>query len=200
MTPRVAKATLRAYEEDQQFAARTYVAIAADNLDPCDLRLRDGDQGVRDLVAARTPLFEFVLRSSLAELDLRTAEGRAPGSEPWRPVIAGMKDATLRPEYARQVAGWLGTDTDQVMQAVSALKPARRGLVPPPAAAVRARAQRTASNSRRSRSCCNIRNRSPTGSSRWTPTASPTPTYGRCTQSSLPPGPRRTDRVAHGHC
>lgn len=121
------KAALRAYEEDQQFAARTYVAIAADNLDPCDLRLRDGDQGVRDLVAARTPLFEFVLRSSLAELDLRTAEGRAAGVRAVAPVIAGMKDATLRPEYARQVAGWLGTDTDQVMQAVSALKPARPG-------------------------------------------------------------------------
>ncbi|MFN8125641.1 MAG: DNA primase [Candidatus Nanopelagicales bacterium] len=126
------KAALRAYEEDQQFAARTYVAIAADNLDPCDLRLRDGDQGVRDLVSARTPLFEFVLRSTLADLDLRTAEGRAAGVRAVAPVIAGLKDATLRPEYARQVAGWLGTDTDQVMAAVGARGPTRGALRPAP--------------------------------------------------------------------
>ncbi len=112
------KAALRAYDEDQQFAARTYVAVAADGLDPCDLRLRDGDEAVRDLVATRTPLFEFVLRSSLTDLDLRTAEGRAAGVRAVAPVIAGLKDPTLRPEYARQVAGWLGTDTDQVMRAV----------------------------------------------------------------------------------
>lgn len=119
------KAALRAYDEDQQFAARTYVAIAADGLDPCDLRLQRGDQAVRDLVADRSPLFEFVLRTSLADLDLRTAEGRAAGLRAAAPVIAGLKDPTLRPEYARQVAGWLGTDTEQVMRQV-AIVPGRQ--------------------------------------------------------------------------
>ncbi len=112
------KAALRAYEEDQQFAAKTFVAVAADGLDPCDLRLRDGDEAVRALVADRTPLFEFVLRAALTDLDLRTAEGRAAGLRAVAPVIGGLKDPTLRPEYARQVAGWIGTDTDQVMREV----------------------------------------------------------------------------------
>ena len=119
------KAALRAYEEDQQFAARTFVAVAADGLDPCDLRLRGGDQAVLDLVADRTPLFEFVLRAALVDLDLRTAEGRAAGVRAVAPILGGLKDPTLRPEYARQVAGWLGTDTDQVMRAVR-----QQGVVP----------------------------------------------------------------------
>lgn len=115
------RAALRAYDEDQQFAARTYVAIAGDGLDPCDLRLRRGDEAVRELVAERRPLFEFVLRTSLADLDLRTAEGRAAGMRAAAPIVAGLKDPTLRPEYARQVAGWLGTDTEQVMRQVAAV-------------------------------------------------------------------------------
>lgn len=112
------KAALRAYEEDQQFASRTYVAIARDGLDPCDLRLKDGDEAVRDLVAGRVPLFEFVLRAGLADLDLRTAEGRATGLRNVAGVLAGLRDATLRSEYSRQVAGWLGTDPADVQRQV----------------------------------------------------------------------------------
>jgi DNA primase len=112
------KAALRAYEEDQQFASQTFVAIARDGLDPCDLRLQYGDQAVRDLVESRVPLFEFVLRSALADLDLRTAEGRAVGLRAVSPIIASLKDPTLRPEYARQVGGWLGVDGQQVMAEV----------------------------------------------------------------------------------
>ena len=46
-------------------------------MDPCDLRLASGDGApVRDLVARRTPLFEFAIRTALAEHDLDNAEGR----------------------------------------------------------------------------------------------------------------------------
>jgi len=37
------KAALRAFEDDQKFAAETYIAIAPDNMDPCELRLAKGD-------------------------------------------------------------------------------------------------------------------------------------------------------------
>lgn len=49
------KAALRAFEDDQKFAAETYIAIAPDNMDPCDLRLAKGDEAVADLVEPRTP-------------------------------------------------------------------------------------------------------------------------------------------------
>ncbi len=112
------KAALRAYEEDQSFAGMTYVAVARDGLDPCDLRLQGGDEAVRALIEARAPLFEFVLRSTIADLDLRTAEGRAAALRGVAPVLAGIKDPTLRPEYARQVAGWLGVDAAAVLRAL----------------------------------------------------------------------------------
>ncbi len=36
------KAALRAFEDDQKFAAETYIAIAPDGMDPCELRLARG--------------------------------------------------------------------------------------------------------------------------------------------------------------
>lgn len=38
------KAATRAFAEEQRFAAQTFVAIAPDGLDPCDLRLKKGTQ------------------------------------------------------------------------------------------------------------------------------------------------------------
>ncbi len=66
------KAALRAFEDDQKFAAETYIAIAPDGMDPCDLRLVKGDDSVRDLVEPRTPLFEFALRQIVGRYDLET--------------------------------------------------------------------------------------------------------------------------------
>lgn len=114
------KAALRAYEEDQQFAGGTYVAIARDGLDPCDLRLRDGDEAVRELVVSRSPLFEFVLRDSIEGLNLGTAEGRSGALRAAAPILAGIKDELLRQEYDRQVAGWLGVEPAEVRAAAGA--------------------------------------------------------------------------------
>ncbi|MGH3466178.1 MAG: DNA primase, partial [Thermocrispum sp.] len=52
------KAALKAFEGDQTFAGQTYIAVAPDGMDPCELRLAKGDAAVRDLVARRIPLFE----------------------------------------------------------------------------------------------------------------------------------------------
>ena len=70
------KAALRAFEDDQKFVASTYVAVEPNGLDPCELRQASGDAAVRQLIASRTPMFEFAIRSSLGEFDLDTAEGR----------------------------------------------------------------------------------------------------------------------------
>lgn len=112
------KAALRAYSEDQAFAARTSVAIAEDGLDPCDLRLQSGDSAIRELIESRQPLFEFVLQSKVSGIDLRSAEGRAAGIRAVAPILAGLKDRTLQPEYSRQVSGWLGVEPERVMSEV----------------------------------------------------------------------------------
>jgi DNA primase len=65
---------------------------------------------LRDLVARRTPLFEFAIRTALAEYDLDSAESRVTALRRCVPMVAQIKDPTLRDEYARQLAGWVGWD------------------------------------------------------------------------------------------
>ncbi|HHW84168.1 MAG TPA: DNA primase, partial [Actinomycetales bacterium] len=43
------KAALKAFDEDQRFAVQTFVAVARDGLDPCDLRLQRGDGALVEL-------------------------------------------------------------------------------------------------------------------------------------------------------
>jgi len=119
------KAALRAFGEDQTFAAQTFVAVEPSGMDPCELRLARGPEAVHALVSGRQPLFAFVLRSTLDAYDLGTAEGRVAALRAAAPVVAGIRDAALRPEYTRQLAGWLGMeDLSTVQRAVDA---ARRG-------------------------------------------------------------------------
>ena len=114
------KAALRAYGEDQNFAAQTFVAVAPGGQDPCDLRLSQGDQAIVDLVNSRIPLFEFAIRSVLSQMDLRSAEGRVQGLRASAGIVAHIKDRALRAEYTRQLAGWLGMDIPTVEQAIRA--------------------------------------------------------------------------------
>ena len=119
------KAALRAYGEDQRFAAQTFVAVEPHGLDPCDLRLEEGAEGIPRLLERRKPLFEFVIRTSLSHVDLETAEGRVRGLRTAAPVVAGIRDRALRREYARRLAGWLGLPEPEVLAAVRAAE--RRG-------------------------------------------------------------------------
>ena len=113
------KAALRAFEDDQRFVAQTFVAVADDGMDPCELRQRRGPEAVRRLVEARQPLFEFAIRSTIAQVDLETAEGQVHALRAAAPVVARIKDPALRPEYARRLAGWLGMEVETVTRAVS---------------------------------------------------------------------------------
>ena len=124
-------AALKAFAGEQNLAGQSFVAVADDGMDPCDLRLAAGDTALRDLVARRTPLFEFAIRTALAEHDLDSAEGRVAALRRCVPMVAQIKDPTLRDEYARQLAGWVGwADVAQVLGRVrpeAGRKPGSRG-------------------------------------------------------------------------
>ncbi|CQD21678.1 DNA primase [Mycolicibacterium conceptionense] len=93
-------AAVKAFEGEQNLSGQSFVAVAPDGMDPCDLRLRSGDGAVRDLVARRTPLFEFVIRSALAEHDLDSAEAEWPrcgAACRWRPGSKTRRCATNTP-------------------------------------------------------------------------------------------------------
>ena len=104
------KAALKAFDDEQRFSAQTFIAIAPDGMDPCELREAKGDAAVRDLVARRQPLFTFAVRTLLGAHDLDTAEGRVAALRRTVPLVAQIKNASLRDEYARQLAGWVGWD------------------------------------------------------------------------------------------
>jgi DNA primase len=125
------KAALRAFEDDQKFVARTFIAVSPDNMDPCDLRLAKGDVAVRDLVARREPLIAFAVRSHLSRYDLNTAEGRVEALRATAPLVAKIKDRELRPEYARKLAGDLGMEVEAVTRAVASAS-GRGSASPPP--------------------------------------------------------------------
>ncbi|MET7379224.1 DNA primase [Streptomyces sp. NPDC005526] len=116
------KAALRAFEDDQKFAAETYIAIAPDGMDPCELRLAKGDEAVADLAEPRTPLFEFALRQIVARYDLDTPAGRAAALDEAAPIVARIKNSGAQHEVAVQLAGMLGIlDTQFVVKRVAQL-------------------------------------------------------------------------------
>ena len=103
-------AAVKAFEGEQNLAGQSFVAVADDGMDPCDLRLKSGDAALRDLVARRTPLFEFAIRTALAEHDLDSAEGRVVGAAPLR-ADGGQDqglDAARRVRPAARRLGRLG--------------------------------------------------------------------------------------------
>ena len=112
------KAALRAFDDDQKFVSQTFVAVEERGLDPCDLRIKDGDGAVRDLIARRVPLFEFAIKSKLKLFNLTSAEGRVSALKECAPLIMKIRDKALRPEYVRALAGWIGIDIELVREAV----------------------------------------------------------------------------------
>lgn len=112
------KAALRAFDDDQKFVTQTFVAVEPNGFDPCELRQKSGDGAVRDLIARRVPLFEFAIRTQLKNFDLAIPEGRVAALNSTAPLIGKIRDASLRPEYVRTLAGWLGMDVDVVTSAV----------------------------------------------------------------------------------
>lgn len=113
------KAAMRAFEGEQKFTGQSFVSVAPDGMDPCDLRLERGDAAVRDLVADRIPMFEFVIRSVISDFSIDTAEGRLQALRRAVPVVAQIRDQPLQREYARRLAGWVGwPDPEEVLQQV----------------------------------------------------------------------------------
>jgi DNA primase len=115
------QAAMKAFDSDQNVAGKSFVAVAADGMDPCDLRIKHGDGALRDLVARRVPMLEFAIRGLLPdnkELD-DNPQARVDGLRRAVPMVARIRDVALRDEYARRLAGWVGwEDVAQVVNRV----------------------------------------------------------------------------------
>ena len=121
------RAALRAFGMEERFVTQTFVAVQADGLDPCDLRQKEGDAAVRDLVASRLPLYEFAVRAALSDYDLDSAEGRIAALDAAARIVARIKDHALRKVYAVKLDRWLGLmDEDLVLRRVGEHLPGAR--------------------------------------------------------------------------
>ncbi len=113
------QAAMRAFSEDQRWASQSFVSVAGSGQDPNDLRLSDGDGAVRALIEDAVPMFEFAVRTTVDRYDLDHAEGRVQAMRAAAPIIASIRDRSLRPEYTRTVAGWLGVEVEQLSAEVA---------------------------------------------------------------------------------
>jgi DNA primase len=111
-------AALKVFAGDQNFVTQTYVAIEPSGLDPCDLRLQRGEAAVRELVARRVPLYRFVMSNVLKQHDLDRADGRLAALRSAAPLVASIRDSALVSGYARELAGLLGMDVEEVRSVV----------------------------------------------------------------------------------
>lgn len=108
------RAAMKAFEGDQQFAAQTYVAVEPRGMDPCDLRIADGDAGVRALVDARIPLYRFVLENVLLRYDLDRADQRVDAVREAVGLATSIRDKSKVEEFLREISTRVGVDVDQV--------------------------------------------------------------------------------------
>lgn len=113
-------AAMRAFQGEQKFSGQSFVSVAPDGMDPCDVRLARGDAALRELVADRVPMFEFVVRSTIKQYDLGSSEGRLQALRRAVPIVAAVRDRSLRNQYARHLSGWVGwMQTDEVVEMVN---------------------------------------------------------------------------------
>ncbi len=108
------KAAMKVLESDQVFASQTYVAVAPEGMDPCDLRIKEGDEAVRELVAKRQPLYRFALDNILARHDLDRADGRVDALRDAAGLVASIRDKTKIESFSRELAHMGGVDLDEV--------------------------------------------------------------------------------------
>ena len=107
------KAALRAFGGDQNFVSQTYVAVEPDGLDPCDLRIKQGDAAVRELVARRVPLYRFVLTNVVSRYDLDRADGRIDALREGARLVSSIRDKSKVDAFAREIAGMVGVDVEE---------------------------------------------------------------------------------------
>lgn len=120
------KAASRAFAEESRFAAQTFVAVPPAGLDPCDVRITQGDEALRDVIRQRRPMYEFMIRRVMDQCDLDTVEGRSQALRAAVPIVQKIRDRVIKDGYARELAGWLGMNPTDVAREIrqGALAPA----------------------------------------------------------------------------
>lgn len=120
-------AAMKVFASDADYVGQTYVAVAAGGFDPCDLRIQQGDEAVRALIAAKRPLYRFVLGNVVNGYDLDRADGRVDALREGARLVSSVRDKSKVGEFTRELAGMVGVDVDSAVAEVRRVQsPGRR--------------------------------------------------------------------------
>ena len=113
------KAAIHAFGLDAAFSTQAFVA------DPCDLRIKRGNEAVRALIANAEPLYDFVIKTAIGRFDTTYTTGQMGAVKAVAPLIAQIRDRSLLDLYSRKAVRQIGVDLD-IMQCE--VRDARRKL------------------------------------------------------------------------
>ncbi|MDF7641070.1 DNA primase [Bifidobacterium sp. ESL0784] len=119
------KAAIHAFGLDSAFLSQTFVAVADNNLDPCDLRIQQGNEAVRSLIDHARPLYDFVIDTAINRFDTSYTTGQMGAVKAVAPLIAQIRDRSLLDIYTRKATRRIGVDLDIMRREVNN---ARRAL------------------------------------------------------------------------
>lgn len=119
------KAAIHAFGLDAAFSTQAFVAVADDNFDPCDLRIKRGNEAVRALIANAEPLYDFVIKTAIGRFDTTYTTGQMGAVKAVAPLIAQIRDRSLLDLYSRKAVRQIGVDLDIMQREV---RDARRKL------------------------------------------------------------------------
>lgn len=88
------------------------------SLDPCDLRIRYGDQMLLETLQNPVTMIEFILKEELKDWDLSTPEGRSGFVAAASPTLGLIQDKLAHEGYLRKIAYWTGIPYTQIVDTI----------------------------------------------------------------------------------
>lgn len=112
------RAALKAFQLDSNFITQAYVAVDPAGLDPCDLRMSQGDQALVELLKSRVPIYEFVMKNEIAKYDLNRSDAKLAAVRAVANLIGNIRDSSRVRSYCRDLAGLVGMDIEETRSEV----------------------------------------------------------------------------------
>lgn len=122
------KAAQRVFTEiSPSISDRAYVAVLSGG-DPCDIRLAQGDEGLKKALTKPIPLTEFVIMRIAAGYDLSQAEGKQAFVREALVLIQDIQESALYDAYRTRIAALSGISIAHFNRRASQRQPMRQGV------------------------------------------------------------------------
>ncbi|MCL1906744.1 MAG: DNA primase [Propionibacteriaceae bacterium] len=126
------KAALKVFKEDSVFQASTWVAVAPDGLDPCELRIQRGDEALRLIIDQARPLYNFVTDDILSRYDFSHIDARLAAIRECAPLVNSIKDQSTVETYLQDISERTQVSIDIVRREIKHPRHRPRPSPPPP--------------------------------------------------------------------